>query len=283
MSLLPLLKSMLHSLDSIESTTIWILRYFSIAVLLLRPFFFLFRCEMDWKTTNIRKGDWDWIRNGRTPRFFVRLQATNESGHLSPRRGDHPQVFVPRSCADHSWQLGGRIHTTRFKCKLFSIYKSTKSTVMWLLWEHTDLQMNICIQSLRRFFWIKFLHAAIFPVVGMFCWKSSKWRSVEVNNFNNLQRFPTLSALFPEVWTSLFFTFKPLKVTVCSFSFAFSSFCQAPCAAGGPGDGQARAQPHLAPGDLWRFWKNVEKAWWENFSPQVFFVTNLKMILKNHM
>lgn len=91
---------------------------------------FRFRCEMDWKTTNIRKGDWDWIRNGRTPRFFVRLQATNESGHLSSRCRDHPPVFVPRSCADHSWQLGGRIHTTRFKCKFCSIYKSTKSTKM---------------------------------------------------------------------------------------------------------------------------------------------------------
>lgn len=122
MSLLPLLKSMLHSLDSIESTTIWILRYFSIAVLLLWPFFFVFRCEMDWKTTNIRKGDWDWIRNGRTPRFFVRLQATNESGHLSPRRRDHPPVFVPRSCADHSWQLGGRIHTTRFNLQEYKEY-----------------------------------------------------------------------------------------------------------------------------------------------------------------
>lgn len=234
---------MLHSLDSIESTTIWILRYFSIAVLLLWPFFFVFRCEMDWKTTNVRKGDWDWIRNGRTPRFFVRLQATNESGHLSLRRRDHAPVFVPRSCADHSWQLGGRIHTTRFNLQEYKEYKDVITLGIHRFTKRTKEHLH---PKSSTFFWSNVCMLQYSPLLACFVW--------------NLQNFRSRSQQTQQ-----------LKHNKANSTIVLPSiFTKAPCAAGGPGDGAARAQPHLAPGDFGAP-QNVSK-------PPGFFVT----ITENH-
>ena len=82
MSLLPLLKSMLHSLDSIESTIIWILRYFSIAVLLLWPFFFVL--------------DVKWIERRQT--FGKEIEIGSEMAELQDFSSDSKQQTKAAIC-----------------------------------------------------------------------------------------------------------------------------------------------------------------------------------------
>ena len=136
-----------------------------------------------------------------------------------------------------------------------SFFQSTRvQRVQWCnYFGNTQIYKGTSASKVFDVFFIKFLPCSNIPCCWHVSLKSSKWRS-------RSQQLQQLS------------TFKSP-----SYALVHSMFLQAPCAAGGPGDGAARAQPHLAPGRFWRFAKNVSKRGERTFLPMFFSVTIWKL------